>query len=171
MLTFQEAIDIVNGRAGLYPELKSPEVYRAHGVDMASLVVAALRRNGLDTSNRLILQSFDEQSLRTLARDLPSIPRVFLMERAIADTWLTPARLKEASMFVTGIGPAKQIVQARPEIVAWAHDAKLTVTPYTFRAGTTTGGFTSVREEMRYFLFSLGVDAVFTDNPDQFPSN
>jgi glycerophosphoryl diester phosphodiesterase len=170
VLTFQEAIDIVNGRAGLYPELKSPEIYRARGVDMESLVVAALRGNGLDRGQRLILQSFDEPTLRSLARDLPSIPRVFLMEGRIAEQWLSPALLKEAAAFVTGIGPAKQIVQARPEIVRWAHDAKLTVTPYTFRS-STTGRFPDVREEMRHFLFDLGVDALFTDNPDQFPAN
>ena len=92
------------------------------------------------------------------------------MERTIAEQWLTPERLKEASGFVTGIGPAKQIVEARPEIVRWAHDARLTVTPYTFREGNS-GRFASVRDEMRYFLFDLGVDAVFTDNPDQFPSH
>jgi glycerophosphoryl diester phosphodiesterase len=168
VLTFQEAIDIVKGRAGLYPELKSADVYRARGVDMAALVTTAIRRNALDKSDRLVLQSFDEQALRTLARDLPSIPRVFLMERTMAERWLSPARLKQAAGFVSGIGPAKHIVEARPDIVRWAHEARLTVTPYTFRAGAT-GRFTSVREEMRYFLFDLGVDAVFTDNPDQFP--
>lgn len=66
--------------------------------------------------------------------------------------------------------PAKQILEARPEAVKWAHDAGLTVTPYTFRAGAT-GRFPTVRDEMRHFLYDLGVDAVFTDNPDQFPAN
>lgn len=158
----------MNGRAGLYPELKSPEVYRHRGMDMTPLVVAMLRKNGLDRSKTLIVQSFDEQTLRTLARELPSIPRVFLMERTMAEQWLGQARLREASTFVTGIGPAKQIIEARPDVVQWAHDAGLTVTPYTFRAGST-GRFGTVRDEMRYFLFTLGVDAVFTDNPDQFP--
>jgi hypothetical protein len=27
-----------------------------------------------------------------------------------------------------------------------------------------------LRDEMRYFLFDLRVDAMFTDNPDQFPA-
>ena len=49
-------------------------------------------------------------------------------------------RPKEAAAFVTGIRPAKQIREA------------------------------TVRDEMRYFLFDLAVDAVFTDNPDQFPA-
>jgi glycerophosphoryl diester phosphodiesterase len=26
-----------------------------------------------------------------------------------------------------------------------------------------------VQEEMKHFLFTLGVDALFTDNPDMFP--
>jgi glycerophosphoryl diester phosphodiesterase len=169
VLTFQEAIDLLEGKVGLYPELKSPELYRARGVNLASIVIEALRRNGLDRSDRLILQSFDEATLRTLARELPSVPRVFLMERSIAEQWLSPARLREAAAFVSGIGPAKQILEARPEAVKWAHDAGLTVTPYTFRAGAT-GRFPSVRDEMRYFLFELGVDALFTDNPDQFPA-
>ena len=91
------------------------------------------------------------------------------MEPVAAERWLSPAGLKEASAFVSGIGPAKHIIEARPEAVKWAHDAGLTVTPYTFRAGAT-GRFANVRDEMRYFLFDLGVDAVFTDNPDQFPT-
>ena len=169
ILTFQEAIEIVQGNAGLYPELKSPEVYRHRGVDSTAIVLSAIRKHGLATSDRLILQSFDEQVLRTLSSELPSVPRVFLMERTSADRWLSPARLREAAAFVTGIGPAKQIIESRPDAVAWAHDAGLSVTPYTFRAGST-GRFASVADEMRYFLFTLEVDAVFTDNPDQFPT-
>ena len=167
--TFQEAIDLLKGKVGLYPELKSPEVYRGLGVEMAPIVLETLRRNGLDTGDRLVLQSFDEPTLRLLARELPAVPRVFLMERAAAERWLSPERLREAAGFVSGIGPAKQIVEARPEIVGWAHDAGLTVTPYTFRSAST-GKFATVREEIRFFLFDLGVDAIFTDNPDQFPT-
>jgi glycerophosphoryl diester phosphodiesterase len=29
--------------------------------------------------------------------------------------------------------------------------------------------FKDVREEMAYYLFDLGVDGLFTDNPDRFP--
>jgi glycerophosphoryl diester phosphodiesterase len=43
------------------------------------------------------------------------------------------------------------------------------LTPYTFRSADT-GRFPSVQAEMvEHFLCTLGVDAVFTDNPDQFP--
>ncbi len=65
-----------------------------------------------------------------------------------------------------GIGPAKALVNA--SVVKAARDAGLTITPYTFRS-RDSGQFTSVREEMNHFLYTLGADAVFTDNPDEFP--
>jgi glycerophosphoryl diester phosphodiesterase len=49
-----------------------------------------------------------------------------------------------------------------------AHGAGLTVTPWTFRS-SATARFADVRAEMTYFLATLGVDALFTDNPAQFP--
>ena len=60
------------------------------------------------------------------------------------------------------------MLEARPEMVRWAHDAGLRVTPWTFRA-SEPGRFGSVRAEMAYYLSALDVDAVITDNPDQFP--
>ena len=71
-------------------------------------------------------------------------------------------------MFADGIGPSKSLIEANPQIVQWAHDLGMTVTPYTFRTGLS-GKYKDVREEMRQFLFTYGVDALFTDNPDQFP--
>jgi glycerophosphoryl diester phosphodiesterase len=171
ILTWQEAIDLVKGKAGLYPELKSPEIYRARGVEMEPLVVESIRHNGFDkpvAGTPLIFQSFDEMSLRALARDLPDVPRVFLMEGPIAQVWLTSPKLAEASTFVTGIAPSKAIVESHPEVVAQAHTNHLSVTPYTFRAADH-GKYASVGDEMHHFLFDLGVDALFTDNPDQFP--
>jgi glycerophosphoryl diester phosphodiesterase len=76
--------------------------------------------------------------------------------------------LRNIARFATGIGPGKPIVEDRPEIVGWAHEAGLLVTPWTFRAAAP-GRFADVRAEMAYHLDVLGVDAVITDNPDQFP--
>ncbi|HYE74462.1 MAG TPA: glycerophosphodiester phosphodiesterase, partial [Blastocatellia bacterium] len=60
------------------------------------------------------------------------------------------------------------LVDANPKIVEWAHAAGLSVTLYTFRS-SATGRFKTVREEMEHFIYTLGIDAAFTDNPDQFP--
>ncbi|MCA1600851.1 MAG: hypothetical protein LC776_04095 [Acidobacteria bacterium] len=79
---------------------------------------------------------------------------------------MTSAGLSEAKQFATGIGPAKALVDKN--VVIQAHALGLSVTPYTFRS-SNTGRFNNVREEMSYYLYSLGVDALFTDNPDLFP--
>ena len=169
--TFQEAIDTVGKRAGLYPELKDPAFYRARGVSPEKLLADILKKNGLLTtlaSSRVIIQSFDDTTIKALAKDLPQVPRVWLVDPASAPGIDTEAKVKQVGTWATGLGPNKMIVAARPELVTWAHAAGMTVTPWTFRA-SNTGTFASVREEMSKFLYEYGVDAVFTDNPDQFP--
>jgi glycerophosphoryl diester phosphodiesterase len=173
VLSWEEAVQIVKGRAGMYPELKAPSLYAGRGVDMVALVARAIREAGFDEpseDNRppLILQSFDPDALRALASALPAVPRVQLIDRGMASRWATPEGLKEVATFASGIGPAKAILEERPTLVETAHGLGLTVTPYTFRS-SATGRHTDVTAEMRHFLFELGVDAVFTDNPDRFP--
>lgn len=166
--TFQEAIDTVRGKAGMYPELKDPALYRSRGVSPEQLLAEALKTNGLpDPKTPIIVQSFDEATIRAVARVLPGVPRVWLVEAQWADRVDSEEKVRAIAAWATGLGPNKQLVSARPALVAWAHAAGLTVTPWTFRASTTT--FKSVGDEMATFLYEHGVDAVFTDNPDQFP--
>src|SRR5687767_9451012 len=166
--TFQEAIDAVGTRAGLYPELKDPAFYRQRGVSPEKLLAAALRQNKLADGKRVIIQSFDDETVKRLKTELPDVPRVWLVEPRWADRVDSPAKVKEIAGWATGLGPNKMLVAARPELVRWAHDAGLTVTPWTFRS-SNTGTFANVRDEMAKFLYEYGVDGVFTDNPDQFP--
>jgi hypothetical protein len=51
----------------------------------------------------------------------------------------------------------------------YTHAAGLTVTSWTFRADDKEMKYKSVKEEMSHFLYDLGIDALFTNNPDQFP--
>ena len=170
ILTFQEAIDLVRGKAGLYPELKDPEFYRRRGVNPEKLFAEIIKKNGLeaDPKTPLVLQSFDEETLKAAAVDLPQVPRVYLVDAKYGARIDAPDKLKAVADWATGIGPNKAILEERPDIVGWAHAAKLTVTPWTFRA-SKPGKYASVQEEMAYFLFTLGVDELFTDNPDMFP--
>jgi glycerophosphoryl diester phosphodiesterase len=115
-----------------------------------------------------VIQSFDDATIRMLSTALPDLPRVWLIGPASAGRVDAAFKLKEIAAWATGIAPDKTIVAARPEIVTWAHAAGLTVTPWTFRS-SNTGTFASVRDEMTTFLYEYGVDALFTDNPDQFP--
>jgi glycerophosphoryl diester phosphodiesterase len=95
---------------------------------------------------------------------------VLLIEPGDAGPWLSEAALARAAAFATGIGPGKPILEAHPELVGMAHQAGLTVTPWTFRSRTCGAPFADVRAEMAYYLDVLGVDGVVTDHPDQFPT-
>jgi glycerophosphoryl diester phosphodiesterase len=170
--TWEEAVTALGTAARLYPELKTPELYRSREIDQTALFIESAERLGLPArgDGALIVQSFDDRPLRDIAKSLPSIPRTFLIEPRDGTRWLTEDGLREIGSFATGIGPAKRLLDGRPEVVQMAHAAGLTVTPYTFTTRAPVDArFGSVTNEMRYFLFDLGVDAVFTDNPDQFP--
>jgi glycerophosphoryl diester phosphodiesterase len=96
------------------------------------------------------------------------VPVVLLIEY---DNRFTSAdQVKAWKGIVQGFGPAKRIVLENEAFVKWAHAEGMTVTPYTFRqSDPLKSGFRDVSEEMSHFLYRLGVDALFTDNPDKFP--
>jgi glycerophosphoryl diester phosphodiesterase len=172
--TFAEVIEIARGRAGIFPETKAPEVYGDKGFDMERLVVAELERHGLEVEGGVpgtpvILQSFSQESLRILRQDLGlDLPSTFLVGSDIdARIWFTPEGFESLSEFATGVGPSKGLIVAYPDLVADAHAAGLTVIPYTFRAEQALGG--PGEEEMWHYLYTFGVDGLFTNNPDLFP--
>jgi len=195
--TFQEAIDLVKGKAGIFPELKTPGRVRAKGLDPEHAVADILKKNGLigATVNgrpAVHLQVFEEDSLRRLTALLPTVPRSFLMGSPEQVTrWLTPEGLKEVKAFATGIAPAYQILDRVPGLTERAHAAGLTVVPYTFRLRPTKVEYpdaspgirkliedssrdlpdtrAALTAQMKKFVDVYKVDGMFTDNPDLFP--
>ncbi|QEH34433.1 Glycerophosphoryl diester phosphodiesterase precursor [Aquisphaera giovannonii] len=169
--TFQEMIDLVRGHAGIIPETKAPEAYEGLGLDMAGLLMDALRKNGLDVPGAdpktpVVVQSFSIGSIKALReRHGCKLPILALLDEPGQVTGEAIAGLKG---LVDGIAPSKNLVLKRPGLVDDAHRLGLSVTVWTFRAGAA-GSSQQVREEMARFLGDLKVDAVFTDNPDQFP--
>jgi len=171
ILTFEEMIALVRGHGGIYPELKSPPLYTARGVDMEKIFVSVVKKLGLDSPASMktmpvIIQSFDEATIRRVAADLPAIPRVFLTSR---DEDVSDARLKELSKFSNGMAPEKFVIARHPEMVKASHALGMTVTSWTFKKDDDKMAFPTVRDEMQHFLYELGIDALFTNNPDQFP--
>jgi glycerophosphoryl diester phosphodiesterase len=97
----------------------------------------------------------------------------------------TPAGLRELATFADWVGPSKTYIvptddagewQEPTSFVADAHAAGLKVVPYTFRnenqflppslrLGTDPDAYGNAFAEYRQF-FDLGVDGVFSDNPD-----
>lgn len=169
--TFDEAIAAIKGKAGIFPELKTPEIYAGRDVKFEELVAAALDKHGLrgpkaDPKTPVILQTFGQGSARRLAEIKIGVPVALLI--GSANGFQTAAEIRAWKGIVQGFGPAKQIVLKNPDFVKWAHAEGMTVTPYTFRS-SDTGGFPDVTAEMSHYLYTLGVDALFTDNPDKFP--
>jgi glycerophosphoryl diester phosphodiesterase len=99
---------------------------------------------------------------------VPQIERVILVETTDIRLLDSREKVREIAAWATGLAPDKTIVEELPDIVKWAHDAGMTVTPWTFRS-SNHGRYPDVRAEMVQFLYIYDVDAVFTDNPDQFP--
>ena len=171
--TFQETLDIARGRAGHFIELKVPDEYNVRGVDMERLVLAQLKRNNLakpDTKTRrpIVIQSFSARSMQKIATELKShLPLHLLTPADDKDGWLTRDGLAKAKRFCAGISPHKASLSKNPEIVTWAHELGLRVTPYTFAAAAAVPQETeSLRAEMFRFFYTLKADGVITDNPD-----
>lgn len=169
--TFDEAVALIRGKAGIFPELKTPEVYKGRDVDFEKLVATTLDKHrlrgaGADAKTPVILQTFSEESARKLSAMPIGVPVVLLLSDGKG--WDSAAKVNEWKGIIQGLGPNKSILLENPRLIEWAHSAGMTVTPYTFRSANS-GKFSSVKAEMEHFLYTLGVDALFTDNPDQFP--
>ena len=170
--TFDEAVALIRGRAGIFPELKTPEIYAGRDIGFEELVAAALDKNKLrgpaaDPRTPVILQTFGQSSRAgKLAEIKVGVPVVLLLNNA--NGFESADRLQPWKGVVQGFGPAKQILLKNPDFVKWAHALGMSVTPYTFRS-SDTGTFKDVAAEMRHYLYTLGADALFTDNPDLFP--
>lgn len=173
VLTFQEMIDLVKGKAGIIPETKAPETYSKLGFKMEALVMDVLKKNGLDQPGAdpktpVVIQSFSKESMELLRKEHScKLPLVYLIGNATSE-YASAEGLKKVKTFADGVAPNKGIVLNRPAFVQEAHALGMSVTIWTCRSGMT-GQFPNVRAEMAHFLKELKVDAIFTDNPDQFP--
>jgi glycerophosphoryl diester phosphodiesterase len=165
--TWQEAIDEIRGKAGLCPETKVPEMYSKHGFDMEELVLQTLKKNGLEKPNDstpILLQTFGAVAVERLADKGLKHP---ILQLVTGGAKWTDASLKKARELAVGISPPKGDITA--DVVQQAHAAGIQVVPFTYNKKGLPSNFSSVRAEMEHALYTLGVDGMFTDNPDQFP--
>ena len=174
--SFAEMIELVQGlnertgrTVGIYPELKAPAWHRTEGKAMEEALLEIVERYGYRESGApIFVQSFEEESLRRLRELGSELPQVFLMaEVEQYRQFLSAEGIAGVAAFADGIGPAKTMVDRQPELIGWAHDAGLTVHPYTFRADQVPDRHDSHEAELEHYLFELGVDGVFTDFPDR----
>jgi glycerophosphoryl diester phosphodiesterase len=179
---------------GVYPETKHPTYFRSLGLPLEPALVRTLERNRLNRRGApVFVQSFETGNLIALDRRL-DVPLVQLLgapgTKPVGDTrtyaeLATPAGLRGIARYAEGVGPSKDYIVPRnangssgtpTRFVDDAHAARLKVHPYTFRrensflplelrSSADPAGIGDLRAELRQF-FALGVDGVFTDNPD-----
>ncbi|MBX7058721.1 MAG: hypothetical protein K1X75_11705 [Leptospirales bacterium] len=102
---------------------------------------------------RLILQSFEADSLRKLAALAPEVPRVYLIDQDMVKAQGWAPLLQEAGALGSGIGPVGY--EAWPWRTGPAHSAGLIVHPYTIDKAW----------QMRLLAF-FGADGFFTNRAE-----
>jgi glycerophosphoryl diester phosphodiesterase len=179
---------------GVYPETKHPTYFRNLGLPLEPKLVATLNRNGLNRRGaKVFVQSFESNNLKALRHQL-KVPLVQLLAAPATTPFgepqtyaqmATPAGLREIARYADGVGPSKDYIVPRKAdgssaapttFMRDAHRAGLKIHPYTFRrenqflplelrSSPDPNGIGNLKAEIRQF-FALGVDGVFTDNPD-----
>ena len=181
---------------GVYPETKHPTYFRSIGLPLEPRLVRALNRNGLNERRRARVRPVlrDRQPARAgpvaegAARAAARRPQTHGdPRRRRAPTASSPPRPACAASPATPTASARRRTtssRATPTGARWRRRrscatrtrAGLLVHPYTFRrenkflplelrSSADPAGIGDLKAEIRQF-FALGVDGVFTDNPD-----
>jgi glycerophosphoryl diester phosphodiesterase len=188
ILTLGEVISLARTRSTddrpirVLAELKHADWSTQHGLPMAELVAAELRRlDATDASGPVMVQSFEPavlRDLRTLLGDDGPQMIQLVRDDAAGDRMVSRPSLREISTYAQGIGPSRErILDRRPStLVEEAHRAALTVFCWTLRAenaflpphlrvGDAPDGLGDALAEARQLL-AMGVDGLITDSPD-----
>ena len=146
--TFEEVLDRYHGKVGILIELKSPELYP--GIE--EQVAEALRQHHLDKpqNEKIILQSFNFDSMKKMDRLLPRVPvGVLTSNRSLT----SQEALQEISTYAEWFNPSYGIVSE--EVVEDVHSLNMKIGSWTVRS-----------HDAADFLFDMNVDAMITDYPD-----
>jgi glycerophosphoryl diester phosphodiesterase len=146
--TFEEILDRYHGKVGILIELKAPELYP--GIE--EQVADKIKERNLDKpqNEKIIIQSFNFDSMKTMDRLLPKVPIGVLTSKR-ADT--TAEALQEFSAYADWFNPSYGIVTK--ELVNQVHTLGMQIGSWTVRS-----------QEAADFLFEMEVDAIITDYPD-----
>lgn len=177
---------------GIVAELKHAAYFDRIGLPLDQALLPLIE--GLGRDDPFFIECFEPGILRRLRTRTPVRLVQLLAETGSPpdgaptpyDEMVTPEGLAEIARYADAIGPAKVLIVPRgpdgaslepTSLVADAHEAGLLVFPWTFRsenfflpaelrAGEDLRAHGDVAAEYRLF-YELGVDAVFTDFPEE----
>ncbi|TKD72661.1 glycerophosphodiester phosphodiesterase [Pseudalkalibacillus hwajinpoensis] len=144
--TLGEVLDAYRGKSGILIELKSPSLYP--GIE--EKVAAELAKRNMDKphNNKVIVQSFDHESVETLHSILPSVPTGVLVSYTMSDE-----QLNEVARYSDYVNPGKWLITS--DFVDRIHENGMEAQAWTVR------DIDSVDP-----LLEAGVDGIITDYPD-----
>ncbi|QKX50907.1 glycerophosphodiester phosphodiesterase [Planococcus glaciei] len=144
--TFEEVIDAFRGKVGILIELKAPELYPG----MEKKIADALMERNMHLSNngKVILQSFNHESMKKSKELLPNLPHGVLVGAGWKN--VTEEQLAQFAAYADYFNPTMSIVT--DELVSDVHEAEMKIYPYTSRT-----------QEQALRLFDLNVDGIITD--------
>ena len=146
--TLREVVETVGARAGLMIELKSPELYPGIEAELDKELrsVPGYMPSAL-AADRLLVQSFDHDSMRTYHGLAPEVPVALLFGRRP-----TSAELDAASGWVRQVHASYRVTDE--SLVREVHDRGMDMGVYTLNSGRL----------MREYI-DLGVDQITTNYP------
>jgi glycerophosphoryl diester phosphodiesterase len=172
--TFEEVLDLAAAHnIRTEPEIKSPGLLTAQGLDPMPELVRILRARNLDTADApTSIQCFEPDFLARLndVVDTPLLMLVFSMQELDPSVGpLVPTvALTDMVAYADGVGPDKALVVDAlgndTGFIEDAHALGLSVHPWTFRNDSPVVDGADIDAELRR-MFSLGADGVFADFP------
>ncbi|MEH7884194.1 glycerophosphodiester phosphodiesterase family protein [Bacillus sp. JJ1609] len=146
--TFEEVLDRYHGKVGILIEMKSPELYP--GIEEA--VAQELKERNLDKpqNNKIIIQSFNFESMKKMDALLPEVPIGVL---TYSNLHVTDAALQEFAKYADYFNPSYSLVTK--DLVDKVHSLGMEIQSWTVRS-----------HEAAQFLIDMEVDGIITDYPD-----
>ncbi|SFK31486.1 glycerophosphoryl diester phosphodiesterase [Halobacillus dabanensis] len=146
--TFEEILDRYYGKVGILIELKAPQLYP--GIE--EQVAEVLKERNLDKpqNEKIIIQSFNFESMKKMDKLLPKVP-IGVLTSNHADT--TTDSLEEFSNYADWFNP--NYGNVTEELVHQVHTLDMKIGSWTVRS-----------QEAADFLFEMEVDAIISDYPD-----
>ncbi|WP_017378561.1 glycerophosphodiester phosphodiesterase [Paenisporosarcina sp. TG-14] len=146
--TFDEVLDKYHGKIGILLELKAPELYP--GIEES--ITQELKDRNLDKpqNQKMILQSFNFESMKKMNTLLPNVP-IGVLTWSKAHT--TPQALKEFSAYADYFNPSYGLINE--ELVNLVHSLGMKIQSWTVRSQASAD-----------FLLEMKVDGIITDYPD-----
>ncbi len=146
--TFDEILDRYRGKIGVLIELKAPELYP--GIEEKVAIELIERNLNKPQNEKIIIQSFNFESMKKMDKLLPTIPIGVLTSSA---KHTTEQALQEFAQYAEYFNPSYGLVSK--ELVSNVHDLDMKIGSWTVRS-----------QQAADFLLEMNVDAIITDFPD-----